>query len=200
MTKCLFDPCGNAVYCKGLCSGHYTQKRRGGELKPIVIKTDSTKLPCSFDGCTNKQRAKGLCSAHWYQQQYMGKLTVTRNQIEIIDRIMNQVNKTNYCWEWTGRKAGKKQNSYGQIYYNGRQQMVHRIVYEELVRPLEISDTVDHLCRNKFCVNPDHLEAVPLRENVKRMHAYRSLEREISRLIDFIEAMGYDSKTLLPKE
>lgn len=200
MIKCSFNPCENVVYCKGLCSAHYTQKRRGGELKPIIIKSDSTKLPCSFEGCVNKQRAKGLCSAHWYQQQYMGRLIVTRNQIEIIDRIMSQVNKTNYCWEWTGRKAGKKQNSYGQIYYNGRQQMVHRIVYEELVDLLEITDTVDHLCRNKFCVNPEHLEAVSLRENVKRMHAYRSLEREIVRLIDFVESIGYDSKTLLPKE
>lgn len=200
MTKCSFSPCENALYCKGLCSAHYSQQRRGGPLKPIVIKSDSTKLPCTINNCKNNQKAIGLCGAHWWQQKNKGEFTVPRNQILIIDRIMNQVEKTDYCWNWTGRKAGKKKNSYGQIYYNGRQQMVHRIVYEKLINTLQITDTVDHLCRNKFCVNPDHLESVPLRENVKRMHAYRSLEKEISRLVDFVESLGYDSQTLLPKE
>lgn len=78
--------------------------------------------------------------------------------------------------------------------------MVHRIVFEELVRSLIAGETLDHLCRNRICINPDHLEAVSLRENVKRMHAYRSLEKEIARLVDFVESLGYNSKTLLPKE
>jgi hypothetical protein len=93
MTKCSFDSCKNASYCKGLCSAHYTQNRRGGPLKPIVIRSDSTKLPCTVNNCKNNQKAKGLCSAHWYQNHYMGKLFTPRNQIEIMDRIMSQVKK-----------------------------------------------------------------------------------------------------------
>lgn len=200
MIKCSFESCENIVYCKGLCSAHYTQNRRGGPLKPIVIRSDSTKLPCTVNNCKNNQKAKGLCSAHWYQNHYIGKLSTPRNQVKIMDRIMDQVEKTDYCWNWTGRKAGKKENSYGQIYYNGRQQMVHRIVYEEIFGTLNAEDTVDHLCRNKFCINPDHLESVPLRENVKRMWAYRSIINENRRLIDFIDSLGYDIKTLQPKE
>ena len=78
--------------------------------------------------------------------------------------------------------------------------MVHRIIFEELIRPLIAGETIDHLCRNRLCVNPKHLEAIPLRDNVKRMHAYRSLQKEIDRLVDFIESFGYDSRTLQPKE
>lgn len=78
--------------------------------------------------------------------------------------------------------------------------MVHRVMYEELVRPLLPLETLDHLCRERTCVNPDHLEPVTLRENVQRMHIYRSLIEENQKLVDFITELGYDVKTLKPKE
>lgn len=198
MTKCSFDSCKNAVYCKNLCSGHYTQKRRGGPLKPIVIRSNSSLLPCSFDGCVNNQQAKGLCGAHWRQQNLGKPLSKLRNQESIMERIMPQVEKTEYCWFWQGRVSGT--SKYPQISLGGRQTMVHRIVFEELSRQLEPGETLDHLCRNKVCVNPNHLEPVSLRENVKRMHAWKSLEKENKRLVDFIELLGYDSRTLQLKE
>jgi hypothetical protein len=198
MTKCFFEPCNNSVYCKNLCSAHYTQNRRGGPLKPIVVKSNSSLLPCSFEGCVNNQQAKGLCGAHW-RQQHLGKsLSKLRNQESILERIMPQVEKTEYCWIWRGRVSGK--NKYPQISLGGTQTMVHRIVFEELSRQLDPGETLDHLCRNRICINPNHLEAVPLRENVKRMHAWRSLERENKRLVDFVELLGYDSRTLQLKE
>lgn len=199
MTKCSYDECNNNSYAKGLCSAHYSQMRRGNKLRPIVIRSNSSSIPCSFNGCVNTQQAKGLCGAHWRQQHLGKELSKLKNQESIIERIMPKIEKTDYCWNWTGRKAGKSQ-VYGQISLGGRQTMVHRIVFEELVRPLKAGETIDHTCRNKLCCNPEHLEAIPLRENVKRMHAYRSLQREIDRLIDFIESLGYDSKTLLKKE
>lgn len=198
MTKCSFNSCENNSYAKGLCSGHYSQMRRGGELKPIVIRSNSSSLPCSFNGCVNSQQAKGLCGAHWRQQNLGKPLAKLKNQESILERIMSQVEKTDYCWNWTGRTSGKN-HRYGQISLGGRQTMVHRIVFEELVRPLEAGETLDHTCRNKLCCNPTHLEAIPLRENVKRMHAYRSLQREIDRLVDFVESLGYDSRTLTKK-
>ena len=199
MTKCYFDPCNNNSYAKGVCSGHYSQIRRGNELKKIIIKSNSSVLPCSFLGCVNTQQSKGLCGAHW-RQQHIGKpLAKLKNQESILERIMPQVDKTDYCWNWTGREAGKN-HKYGQISLGGKQTMVHRIVFEELVRLLEPGETLDHICRNKLCCNPNHLDAVPLRENVKRMHAYRSLQREIDRLVDFIESLGYDKYTLTRKE
>lgn len=198
--KCMLEYCENGAYVKGLCSAHYTQKRRGKEFKPIVIRSNSSVLPCTFEGCVNTQQAKGLCGAHWRQQRWGYPLRKLRNQESIMERIMWEVSKDSQsgCWDWQGRVSGKR--SYPQISVGGVQTMVHRITYEELVRPLEPGETIDHLCRNRMCVNPEHLEAVSLRDNVKRMHAYRSLQKEIDRLHKFIYSIGYNPKTLLKIE
>jgi len=199
--KCLFEKCENALYAKGLCSAHYSQKRRNTELRPIVIKTNQSIYPCTFEGCVNTIQAKGLCGAHWRQAHLGKKLTKLKNQESIMERIMSNVlvyNDTpDGCWIWTGRLGGKR--GYPQISLGGRQTMVHRIVFEEIVSELEPGQTIDHLCRNRLCVNPEHLEAITLRENVKRMHAYKSLEKENKKLIDFIESIGYDYQTLQKK-
>lgn len=72
------------------------------------------------------------------------------------------------CWIWIG---AKNQNGYGVFMESkGRSQTsAHRVLYEWVhgVR-LDRSQVVDHLCRNKACVNPAHLEAVSQRENMRR--------------------------------
>jgi len=195
--KCILEYCVNKTYVKGLCSGHYTQNRRGKNFTPIIIRSNSSLLPCMFDGCVNNQQAKGLCGAHWRQQNKGQNLETLRNQVSVIDRVMKNVNidTESKCWNWTGRISGRK-HGYPQISVGGKQTMVHRITYEELVRPLVPGETIDHLCRNPHCINPEHLEPISLRENVKRMHSYRSLQKEIDRLQKFIYSIGYDPQTL----
>jgi hypothetical protein len=68
------------------------------------------------------------------------------------------------CWEWTGAKS----NGYGVAWVDGHLQRPHRVVYEGLVAPVPAGMDLDHLCRNRSCVNPDHLEVVTRRENVRR--------------------------------
>jgi hypothetical protein len=50
----------------------------------------------------------------------------------------------------------------------GPDQYAHRSVYVHLRGPIPPGMTIDHLCRNRSCVNPDHLEVVSLKENVRR--------------------------------
>ena len=57
------------------------------------------------------------------------------------------------CWIWRLRL-----NPYG--YATGRAKFAHRLAYEEWVGPIPAGFEIDHLCRVKSCVNPDHLEAV----------------------------------------
>ena len=69
------------------------------------------------------------------------------------------------CWNW---RASKNAEGYGKIVFDGRLSLAHRVSYECLVAPIPRGLVLDHLCRNRGCVNPIHLEAVSNRENLLR--------------------------------
>jgi hypothetical protein len=73
----------------------------------------------------------------------------------------------NRCWEWLGSKP-ESRGGYGQLYLNGRTQLAHRVVFERFNGEVPADLTLDHLCRNRSCVNPDHLEPVSITENIRR--------------------------------
>lgn len=82
------------------------------------------------------------------------------------DRFWMRVDADGDCWLWTGPVD---REGYGQLAMPGpRYVKAHRIAYELLVGPIEPGLQVDHLCRVRACVNPDHLEPVSARVNVRR--------------------------------
>ncbi len=82
-------------------------------------------------------------------------------------KIANRIQKTKDCWFWIGSLT---QQGYGRMWVKSRNSTnyAHRIVYELLVGPIPEGLTIDHLCRNKLCVNPEHMEAVSSRVNALR--------------------------------
>lgn len=73
------------------------------------------------------------------------------------------------CWEWLGYRDKKGYGHY--VYWVGKKQSggtAHRVSYELLRGDIPETYTIDHLCRNRACVNPFHLEAVPHVVNVRR--------------------------------
>lgn len=71
------------------------------------------------------------------------------------------------CWLWQLSRNGKGY-AQGRPPGSTRTTLIHRWVYEQANGPIPTGLTVDHLCRVRNCVNPDHLEAVTNRENIFR--------------------------------
>lgn len=118
-------------------------------------------------------RSCKLCGKPFKAQQYMidrgGGLycsNICKNKRDTPEnRWWSFVQKTETCWLWTGYTAN---SGYGHISVNSLFVKAHRFGYELLVGSIPSGYDIDHLCRNKACVNPEHLEAVPHRVNVLR--------------------------------
>lgn len=77
------------------------------------------------------------------------------------------------CWEYAAETRGG--NSYRQVLVkvDGKPTLfyAHRVAYEHLVGPIPEGLQLDHLCRNRMCINPEHLEPVTAQENKRRATA-----------------------------
>lgn len=80
-------------------------------------------------------------------------------------RFWEKVDKTGDCWLWT---AMLNTGGYGLIRVARKMVFAHRLAFEMVRGPIPDGLFLDHLCRVRHCVNPDHLEVVTMRENVLR--------------------------------
>lgn len=69
------------------------------------------------------------------------------------------------CWLW---QASTRSTGYGRYWTGERYESAHRYAYEAAIGTIPVGLVIDHLCRQRLCVNPDHLEPVTCRENVRR--------------------------------
>jgi hypothetical protein len=74
------------------------------------------------------------------------------------------INPDSGCWEWTG----SKDHGYGSIHFRGKMIRAHRAAWRLWFGLIPNGLELDHLCRNRACVNPAHLEPVSHRENTLR--------------------------------
>lgn len=88
-----------------------------------------------------------------------------RSSKKYINRFWSKVEKTENCWLWC---AYINEKGYGYFYDGKNMVRVHRFAYEITVGAIPKDCEIDHTCRVRNCVNPDHLEAVSHRENCLR--------------------------------
>jgi hypothetical protein len=125
---------------------------------------------CDIDECDRVHYGRGLCQMHYqrarWRDAHEGARSYQKGPYE--ERLFARIDATGDCWEWTGFKTPF---GYGVMKYNNQNRYAHRRVWEHLVGPIGEGLELDHLCKNRGCVNPDHLDPVTHAENTRRSAA-----------------------------
>lgn len=85
-----------------------------------------------------------------------------------VERLLSKTRLSDDCWLWTGATTGR--TGYGATRLDGVRMTAHRAVWILFNGPVPEGAELDHLCRVRLCVNPEHLEPVTHRVNCKRGH------------------------------
>ena len=85
-------------------------------------------------------------------------------------RLLACVKEPNKCWTLPNANS-----RYASVRINGKNKAAHRVMYELFVGPIPEKLQLDHLCRNRPCFNPKHLEPVTARENLLRGETHAAI-------------------------
>lgn len=128
-------------------------------------------LLCSVEGCGRPHRAKGFCSSH-YARMYTrvrGRGTLdpvgSGCPIPTIERVRAKIKVVTGCWLFLGKLD---RGGYARIRDGTKYKFVHKFMWEMRNGPTPVGLELDHLCRNRHCCNPAHLEPVTHSENMRR--------------------------------
>ena len=142
---------------------------------------------CSIEWCAEPSRCRGLCSEHYGWARYRGFPDDPQPPRDLGDWLAERWEAgPDGCWNWTGA-TGK--DGYGRAgLHHPRwvaqlppeltrpaKWLAHRLSYIVHVGPIPDGLTLDHLCRNRRCINPGHLEPVTNRVNILRSEGQSAL-------------------------
>lgn len=179
--RCTIPDCDNLYRSKGYCNAHYLRARlHGAPTAGAPMRDKAAGLNCSVPECDRMVRCKNMCRIHYERLRNHGRLdTLTAD-----DRFWSHVQVgprppapftpgLGPCWEWIGATTG---TGYGNVWHDGAYVPAHRVSYKWANGEIDAAMAIDHLCRVRNCVNPDHLEQVTTAENNRRALEFRMRE------------------------
>lgn len=120
---------------------------------------------CQAEECERPRVYARFCITHHRRMKEFGSLDLPP-ALTVEERFWSKVTKTDGCWLWTGAVSS---TGYGSFNVGGRKyDAAHRYAWRTLRGSYPSGMHLDHLCRVRKCVNPDHLEVVTFQENLRR--------------------------------
>ena len=134
---------------------------------------------CTIEGCGRPHSARGWCVHHYGKWRRIGDplhrtptlLERFRAKVDLAGPTPSQKPSLGPCWTWL---AYIDEDGYGKSWDGNQVTFAHRVSYRMFTGPIPDGCEIDHLCRNRSCVNPMHLEAVSPRINNLRSESVSS--------------------------
>lgn len=122
-------------------------------------------MECSVENCQSPTTRRGLCSSHYMKWYRNGdpEYVPPDNRTRWINNVLCDEETGCHLWLGPQNPAG-----YGHFNFEYKRVLAHRLAYFFKKGPIAPDLVIDHLCMNKLCVNPFHLEAVSAAENARR--------------------------------
>lgn len=162
---CSIDGCEQKHRARGLCSTHYNRLARTGTTE---VSPSAPARHCSVEECGLEHYALGACRGHYRQLKRGVRLTPLVERYRVSrsasreERLRAYTSKSPECWDWTGPVDAY---GYGAIWSNGARAKAHRVAYEIANGSIPPRMQIDHMCGNRRCVRPEHLQVVTNKEN-----------------------------------
>lgn len=146
---------GKTIHCSRACYAA-TQRKRSPPNKGKFAHVAKPCMQCGaiIAGMPSEIARRKYCSLRCRDTGFAGSAkTAIENYRAVGD-----------CWVWQGTLRG----GYGRFRAGRKTFSAHRVSYEHHVGAIPDGLVLDHLCRNRACINPAHLEPVTIRENIRR--------------------------------
>lgn len=149
----------NRKFCSAKCKDAH---RNAARRTPAKVPCKNCGRECAL---INPSLAGDICRA--CAAALGSAAAAVANTQDAQERFMRQVEiiQSSGCWEWQGTL---QKNGYSTFGLEAKSLRGHRWSYEHFIGPIPEGLQIDHLCRNRSCVNPEHLEPVTARENSRR--------------------------------